>query len=144
MLAAVVVVLQQRCNTLHINRLLGNQSHVCAAGNASRVGNPAGIAAHHFNHDDAIVRVGGGADAVHGLGGDGNCCVVAKGGVSAVNVVVDGLGHAHGVNAVLGQEERDRLRVVAAKSNQCVNFVELQDFLNLLNAAGNLLHVGAR
>jgi hypothetical protein len=103
-LAVVVVVLEQSADVVDVDVLLRNENHVRAAGDARGVGDPAGIAAHHFNHDHAIVRVGGGVDAVDGLGGDGHGRVVAEGGVGAADVVVDGLGNAHGLDAVLGSE----------------------------------------
>ena len=143
-LAVIVVVLEQRADVVDVDFLLGNQDHVGAAGDAGGIGDPAGIAAHHFDHDHAVVRVGGGVDAVDGLGGDHHGGVEAEGLVGAADVVVDGLGHAHAGHAVLAQEQRDRLRVVAAEGDQRVDLVGLQNFLHLLDAAGNLLHVGAR
>ena len=115
-----------------------------AAGDAGGVGDPAGVAAHDFNDDHAVVRVGGGVDAVDGLGGDHDRGVEAEGLVGAADVVVDGLGNADGLDAVLAQEERDRLRVVAAEGDERVDLVGLENLLHLLDAAGNLLHVGAR
>src|ERR1700722_16439448 len=90
------------------------------------------------------MRVGGGVDAIDGLGGDHDRGVVAKGLVSTADVVVDGLGHSDGVHAVVAQEKRDGLRVIAAERNERVNFVGLQYFLHFVDAAGNLLHIGAR
>ncbi len=69
-LAVIVVVLEQRADVVDVDFLFGNEDDVRAAGDARGVGDPAGVAAHHFNHDDAVVRVGGGVDAVDGLGGD--------------------------------------------------------------------------
>ncbi len=90
------------------------------------------------------MRVGGGVDAVDGLGGDHDCGVEAEGLVGAADVVVDGLGHAHAIHAVLAQKERDRLRIVAAQRDERVNLVGLENFLHFVDAAGNLFHVGAR
>ena len=70
--------------------------------------------------------------------------VEAEGRVGAVDVVVDGLGNADAGNAVFAEEERDRLRVVAAEGDERIDLVGLQNFLHLLDAAGNLLHIGAR
>jgi hypothetical protein len=42
------------------------------------------------------------------------------------------------------QKERDGLRIVAAERDERVDLVGLENFLRLLDAAGNLLHVGAR
>ncbi len=114
-----------------------------AAGDTGGVGDPAGIAAHDLNDDDAVVRVGGGVNAINGFGGDHDGGVEAEGLVGAVDVVIDGLGNADGVDAVVGKIESDGLRVVSAESDERVNLVELENFLHLLDAAGDLLHVGA-
>src|SRR6185437_7704163 len=90
-LAVIVVVLEQGADVVDIDGLLGHQSNVRAASHTGGHGDPAGIAAHDFDDDDAIVRVGGGVDAVDGLGGDHDRGVVAEGGVGAADVVVDGL-----------------------------------------------------
>ena len=83
-------------------------------------------------------------DAIDGLGGDHDGRVEAEGLIGAADVVVDCLRNADGVDAVFGQKQRDGLRVVAAERNQRIDLVDLQDLLHLLDAAGNLLHVGAR
>ena len=114
------------------------------AGHAGGIGDPAGIAAHHLHHDHAVVRVGGGVDAVDGLGGDHDRGVEPEGGVGAVDVVVDRLGYAHAGHAVLAEEHGHRLRVVSPKRDQCVNLVGFENFLDLVDAAGNLFHVGPR
>ena len=143
-LAVIVVVLEQRADVVDVDFLLGNEDDVRAAGDARGIGDPAGVAAHDFNDDHAIVRVGRGVNAVDCLGGDHDRGVVAEGCVGAADVVVDGLGNADGVDAVFAEEQRDRLRVVAAESDERVDLVGLEDFLHLVDAAGNLLHVGAR
>ena len=63
-LAVIVVVLEQRADVVDVDVFFGNQNDVRTAGHAGGVGDPAGIAAHHLNNDDAIVRVGGRVDAV--------------------------------------------------------------------------------
>ena len=115
-----------------------------AAGDAGGIGDPAGIAAHHLDDDHAVVRVGGGVDAVDGLGGDHDRGIEAEGLVGAADVVVDGLGNAHAVHAVLAQELRHRLRVVAAQGDEGIDLVGLENLLHFVNAAGNLFDVGAR
>ena len=144
MLVVVVVVLEQRTDMVDVYVLLGDQNHVRAAGHAGGVGDPAGIAAHHLDHHHAVVRIGGGMDAVDSLGGNHYGGVEAEGLVGAVDVVVNGLGHAYAGYAVLAQVEVHRLRVVAAQRNQRIDLVGLQNLLHLFDAAGNLLHVGAR
>src|SRR5580704_12814079 len=116
MLAVIEVVLEQGTDVVDIDVLFRNENHVRATGDAAGIGDPASIAAHHFNHDHAIVRVGSGMDAVDGFCSNRHGGVVAKGGIGATGVVVDGLGNAHGLNAIFGEEECDGLRVVATES----------------------------
>ena len=126
MLAVIVVVLEQGADMVDVDLLLGNENDVGAASNAGGIGDPAGVAAHHFDDDDAVVRVGGGVDAVNGLGGNHDGGIEAKGLVGAVDVVVDGLGNADGVDAVFAEEERDGLGVVAAEGDEGIDLVGLR------------------
>ena len=48
------------------------------------------------------------------------------------------------LDAVFAQKEGDGLRIVAAEGDESVDLVGLEDFLHLLDAARDLLHVGAR
>ena len=143
-LAVIVVVLEQGADVVDVDFLLRNEDDVRAAGDAGGIGDPAGIAAHDFNDDDAVVRVGGGVDAVDGLGGDQTA--VSKPKVWSVPLMSLSmvLGTPTAGHAVFAEEEGDGLRVVAAEGDEGVDLVELEDFLHLLDAAGNLLHVGAR
>ena len=54
-------------------------------------GDPAGVAAHHLDDDDAVVRLGGRVQPVDRLGGDRDRRVEAEGVVGAGEVVVDRL-----------------------------------------------------
>src|SRR3954467_12758014 len=143
-LAVIVVVFKQSADVIDVDLLLRDKDDMRATGDSGGVGNPAGVAAHHFADDDAIVRVGCGVEAVDGLGRDHDGGVKPKGLIGAADVVVDGLGNANSVDAVFGEIERDRLRIVAAEGDQSIDLVGLQDFLHLFDAAGDLLHIGAR
>src|ERR1700678_743374 len=105
---------------LDVDFFFWNQNDVRTAGNSGGVGDPACVAAHDFNYDHAVVRVGGGVDAIDGFGGDHDRSVVSEGLVGAADVIVDGLGNADGIDAVVTQEERDGLRVVAAERDERV------------------------
>jgi len=122
---------------------LRNQDNVSSAGGPRRIGNPSGVAAHHFDDDHAVVRIGRGVNAIDSLGGNRYCGVKAECHIGAADVIVDGLGDAHAGHAVFAQKQCDRLRIVAAEGDQRINLVELQNLLHLFNAARNLLHVGA-
>src|SRR5215471_14709711 len=86
---------------LDVERLFGNEDHVGAAGDAAVHGDPSGVAAHDFDHHDALMRFGGGVNAIDGFhrGVDGG--VEAETEVGAAEIVVDGLGNAHDLNALL-------------------------------------------
>ena len=64
---------------------------------------PAGVPAHHLDDERAVVRLGGGVQAVDRLGRDVDRGVEAEGVVGRVEVVVDGLRHADDADAVLVQ-----------------------------------------
>ena len=89
------------------------------------------------------MRVGSRVNAIDSLGCNHHRRVEAKRRIGPVNVVVDRLGNAHTGHAVLAQIKRHRLRVVSAQRNQRIDLVELQNFLDLFDTAGNLLHVGS-
>src|ERR1700722_14960236 len=129
---------------VNVDVLLRNKNYVRATRHTGGVSNPSRVAAHDLNHNDAIVRVGSGMDTLDRLGSDHDGGIEAEGCISSVDVVVDGLGNAHTGHAILTQVQRHRLRVIAAQRNQRVNLVDLQHLLHLLNAARNLLHIGAR
>ena len=66
------------------------------------------------------MAAGGGVDAVDDLGGDVHGGVEAEGHVGAVNVVVNGLGQADDVQALLRQQVGGHMGAVAAQAEQAV------------------------
>src|ERR1700722_11754384 len=142
-LAVIVVVLQQRADMVDIDLAVRNQDNMSAAGNPGSIGDPPGIAPHHFHNDHAIMRVRRGVDAVDCLCGNRNRSVEAERYIGATDVIVNGLGNPYAGNAVLAQKQRNRLRVVAPERDQGIDLVELQNLLHLLDPTRNLLHVGA-
>jgi len=92
----------------------------------------------------AVVRLGGGVQPVDRFGRDGDRGVEAEGVVGGAQVVVDRLGHAHDADAVVGQALRDAEGVLAADRDQRVDALVGQDLLDLLDAALDLVRVGAR
>lgn len=67
---------------------------------------PAGVAAHDLDDEDALVGLGGRLQPVEGLGGDGDGRVEAEGDVGGGDVVVDGLRDPDDRQARLGEEVR--------------------------------------
>src|ERR1035438_3709847 len=99
-LAVIIVVLQQCANMIDVDFELRNQDNMSPASGPRRIGNPSGVAAHHFDDDHAVVRIGRGVNAIDSLGGNRYCCVEAECYIGAADVVVDGLGNAHAWHAV--------------------------------------------
>jgi hypothetical protein len=84
-------------------------------------GDPARVAAHDLDDDDAVVRLGGGVQAVDGVRGDLHRGVEAEGHVGAGQVVVDRLRHADHLHAVGREPARDAERVLAADRHERVD-----------------------
>ena len=82
-LAAVVPALDLLAGVLDRDRVLGDQDHVGAAGDAADDRDPARVPAHHLEHHHAVVRLGGGVQPVDRLGADVDRGVEAEGVVGA-------------------------------------------------------------
>src|SRR5437773_1210689 len=57
-------------HALDVVRNFGNQDDIAPAGHAGMQRDPAGVAAHHFANEYAMMRFGGGMKAVDGIGRD--------------------------------------------------------------------------
>ena len=143
-LAALPACAQETDDVVDVDREFGDEGNVSAAGDADGDGDPAGVTAHDFHDLHARVCFGSGMEAVDGFGGDGDGGVEAEAGVGAAKIVVDGLGNADAVDAALRELDGDGLGVVATKGDEGVELVALNDLEAGLEAAFNLLHVGAR
>ena len=94
----------QAADLVDVERLLGDQDHVGAAGNARVERDPAGVTAHDLDHHHPMVGLGGGVKPVDRLGGDVQRGVEAEGDVGGADVVVDRLRHPDHVETMLGVE----------------------------------------
>ena len=144
LLPVIVTVLDDLADVVDIQRLLRHADRIRAAGNAAGDGDPARVAPHHLADDDAVVRFGGGVQAVDGLGRDADCGVEAEAGVGAAQIVVDGLRNADNLHALFDQRIRHALRVVAADGDERVEIVGLDGGEALVDAAFHLARIGAR
>ena len=99
---ARVAAPDQLADLVEVERLLGDQDHVGAAGEPGVERDPAGVAAHHLDHHHPVVGLGRGVQAVDRLGRDVQRGVEAEGDVGGAEVVVDRLRHPEHVDAVLG------------------------------------------
>ena len=99
----------------------GDEDVVGGDGDPGEAGDPAGVAAHGLDDHDAAVALGGGPEAVDGLGHDVDRGVEAEGEVGDHQVVVDGLGDADDRHAELFVEAvGDAEGVVAADGDEGV------------------------
>ena len=104
-----------------VERLLGDQDDVGAAGHAGVQRDPAGVPAHDLDDQRAVVRLGGRVQPVDRLGRDVHRGVEAEGVVGGAEVVVDRLRHADDLHAVVVQLRRDAEGVLAADRDQRVD-----------------------
>jgi len=128
-----------------IVRDLRDENGVGGAGDARVQGDPAGIAAHHLHHHDAMVRLGSGVEPVDALGGERDRGVEAERDDRLVQVVVDGLGHPDDFEPLADQLHRDGQRTVAADGHQGVDLLPAEVVDDLAGAVHLVeLTVGAR
>src|SRR5215208_1111247 len=134
-MAALVAMADPLADLLDVERPLGHEDHVGAAGHPGVAGDPARGAPHHLDDDHPVVRFSGRVQAVDRVGRDLDRGLEAEREVGAGEVVVDRLRHADDVDAVLGQPAGDAERVLAADRDQPVEGVLLQRRLHALEAA---------
>ena len=91
---ARVAAADQAAHLVDVERPLGDQDHVGAAGEPGVERDPARVAAHHLDDHHAVVALGRRVQAVDRVGGDLHGGVEAEGHVGAAEVVVDRLRHA--------------------------------------------------
>ena len=118
--AGAAALLERLGDLLDVVGYLGYQDDVRARGYARVEREPAGVAAHELDEEDAGVAARGGVDVVYDVRADVHGALEAEGGVRAVDVVVYGLGQGDDVHAGVGEELRALLRAVAAHDDQAV------------------------
>ncbi len=101
--------------------IVGNfrqQDHVGAAGDAGLQRDPTGVAPHHFDDHDALVRFRGGVQAIDRVGRERHRGVESEAAGRPDNVVVDRLRHADDGDALQVELVRDAQRAVAADHHE--------------------------
>ena len=127
-----------RAHTVDIIGLFRQQDDVCTASNAGVQRQPAGLVAHDLDAHYAAVAAGGGVDAVDDIGGNVHGGVEAEGHVGAVDIVIDGLGQADDVQALLREQVCGFVGAIAAQAQQAVQLGFLVglfhggDFINVV------------
>ena len=142
--AVGLAALEPLADLVEVERPLGHEDHVGAAGEAGVAGDPAGVAAHHLDDDHAVVRLRGGVQAVDRVRRDLHRGLEAEREVRAGEVVVDRLRDADDVHAVVHQPAGDAERVLAADRDQRVDPLLGEHGLELLQAALLLVRVRPR
>src|SRR5579863_8895897 len=102
---------------LHREWNLRNEDDVSASRDSGFQRDPARVAAHHLDHHDAMMRFARGVDFVHSFGSGMQRGVETEGDFCGGKIVVDGLGHAHDLHALLKELERDLLRAISANGD---------------------------
>ena len=145
MLALFALALEGAADGFDVDLHLGNERDVGVAADAGICGYPARVPAHGLDHKHPVVAARGGAYLVHRVHGDVDGGVETKCEVSRRQVVVDGLRNADHMHLLLFEKARgDAERVVAADGYQRVDGELLEAGLDLVDAAVNLVGVGAR
>ena len=132
----------------HVERELRDQDDVSPAGDPGVQRDPAGVTAHHFDHHDPVVRLGGGVQAIDRVGGEGYGGIEPEGVRGFDDVVVDRFRNAHQRNAAKVELVRDRQGAIAADHDQRIER-ELVEHLHtaqrvVADSAGCFNRVGER
>ena len=93
-----------------------NQDDVCPAGESGFERDPSAIAAHHFYHHHAMVRGRSGVNFIDGVGDGMQRGIESKRDLGRRQIVVDRLGHADNLHALLRKFVADLLRSIAANA----------------------------
>ena len=118
--AALVAAPDQPADLLDVEGTLGDEDHIGAACQPGVERDPAGVAAHHLDHEVAVVALRGGVEAVDGVGRDLEGGVEAERHVRPAEVVVDRLRHADDRQPIRAQARRRAERVLSADDDQPV------------------------
>ena len=103
---------------LNIVRDLGDKDNIGTAGKAGAKSQPAGLMAHDLDDNNAMMAVGSGMQAVDGLGGNGQRCVITEGNIGHGHVIINGLGQGDDVESLLRQAIGVFLGSAAADADQ--------------------------
>ena len=106
-------------------------------------GDPTHMSPHHLAHDDPVVGLGRGLQAVDRLGGDLDRRVEPEGHLGPGQVVVDGLGHADDREAQLVQSFRRAQCVISADGHHRIEPERLDGGLDTVGTIVSGERIGA-
>ena len=142
--ALAVTLLDLGRDLVDVERLLGDEDLGGTAGHTRVHRDPTGVAAHHLADENAVVRLGRRVQTVDGVGRDLHGGVKTERDLSGRQVVVDRLRDSDDLHALLREPVRDAEGVVAPDGDESVDVVLLQRLSDGLDAAFDLVRVGAR
>jgi len=138
-----VAGLQVGAHLFDVERLLWDEDLRGPAGDAGVGGDPARVATHDLTDKNPVVGLGGGVEAVNGIGGDLHRGVKAEAHLGGRQVIVDGLGDPNDRHALAGQAVGHPQRVVAANGHKGVDAEQVQSGHHPGGAAGDGVWVRA-
>src|ERR1700722_18996546 len=122
-MASGVAPLEPLADLRYLERDLRHEDLRRSSGDARVRGDPARVAAHHLADDDAMVRLGGGAEAVDRVSGYLDGGVEAERELRLREVVVDRLRDADGLDPVGGEAVGHTERVLSSDGDDRVEVV---------------------
>ena len=124
MLSAVID--QQLGQAVDVEFVFGDDAAVGGACHGGEHGGETGVAAENLQDQEALVRAGGGAQAVRQLDGAGDAGAEADAVIRAGHVVIHGLGDGDHLETLVVQAHTQAERVIAADRDQVINAQEIQ------------------
>ncbi len=142
--APPVPVLDAVAHLVDVERLLGHEDDVGAAGDPRVRRDPTGVAAHHLDDHHPVVALGRRVQPVDGVGGDLHRGVEPEREVGRREVVVDGLRHADELHAVGAELGGDAEGVLAADRDQRVDPLAFERVVHARDTVLGLVRIRAR
>ena len=127
-----------------VERDLGDQDHIGAAGDAGVKRDPACVPTHHLDHEDSVVALCGCVQTVDRLARDVQGGVEAERHIGRAEIVVDRLRHSDHMQTVCVQLGGDAERVLAANRDQAVERVGGERLADLVDSPLALVRVRSR
>ena len=125
-MASTVPFPQGRDHIVDVVLVLRDDDVVGTAGDSRMCGYPPLRAAHDLDDDDPVVSLRGGCEAVDGVRCDLNGCLETEGDVRSGDVVVDRLGYANDVDALVSESHRRTQRAVPTDHDQSIDAVTFE------------------
>ena len=140
--SARMAFFQNLADFLDGQRVLRNQDAIGPSREASDRGDPTRVPAHHLHHHDALMRFSRRVEPINSFGNNRHRGVKSESLVGALNVIINGLRDAYGLDAFGRQGAGYAQRILTADGDQVINFLQILDHLRLVSIV--LERIGAR